>query len=159
MSDRAGSSDEECPRGVMKRRRGDTKRYSARVVCLRDGVKALGDFLTPRLASQAWDEEMCRRFLLASVLPVLNDAAAASGEERVAGRAAAGGVAGELLEALLGDDAWHDVVMCGIGHGGVFPPLQTACPSVRTCRLPPACRLRPCIWHRLTCILIQVLFQ
>lgn len=129
----ADSSDEdtECPRGVRLLRRVGGDRWAARVACLREGVKALGEFPSSSLASLAWDEEMCRRFLLSSVLPVLNDAAAAGGRaglgsgtceaQREAEREAEGGNE-ELLEALLCDDAWHDVLLCGIGPGGSVPP-------------------------------------
>ena len=47
-----GEGVEECPRGVRRTQRGEAVRYTARVVCLREGVKALGEFASPADASQ-----------------------------------------------------------------------------------------------------------
>ena len=42
----------EFPRGVRRTQRGDAVRYTARVVCLRDGVQSLGEFAAPGEASK-----------------------------------------------------------------------------------------------------------
>ena len=47
-----GEGVQECPRGVRRTQRGEAVRYTARVVCLREGVKALGEFASPADASQ-----------------------------------------------------------------------------------------------------------
>jgi hypothetical protein len=100
------------PRGVKALSRGeDVIRYAARVGGP-GGVCTFGEFETAHAAGAAWDTEMRRRFPFPAVAPLLNDASA--------GAAAAGedpGGSADLLEALLGDDAWHDVVLCGAGRG------------------------------------------
>jgi hypothetical protein len=47
-----GGGVEECPRGVRRTQRGEAVRYTARVVCLREGVKTLGEFASTADASQ-----------------------------------------------------------------------------------------------------------
>ena len=47
-----GEGVEECPRGVRRTQRGEAVRYTARVVCLREGVKTLGEFASTADASQ-----------------------------------------------------------------------------------------------------------
>jgi hypothetical protein len=42
---------------------------------------------------------------------------------------------GEQLEALLGDDAWHDVFLCSTGLGGVSTLLALANECIDMCGL------------------------
>ena len=106
------AQDARLPRGVKAMSRGeDVVMYAARVGGP-GGVWTVGEFETARAAGAAWDAEMRRLFPLPAVAPLLNDASA--------GATAAGeslGGSADLLEALLGDDAWHDVVLCGAGRG------------------------------------------
>ena len=71
------------------------------------------------VCSQAWDAEMCKRFPLWSIAPVLNNAALGAAASVTAQKAMGG--RDEQLEALLGDDAWHDVFLCATGPGGLHP--------------------------------------
>ena len=129
-SARDGVGEEELPRGVRLLKRGDAVKYTARVACLREGVKTLGEFRTASEASAAWDAEMRRRFPLSSIASVLNDASAVTAADLGTERSGAAfgaspppvdgdGEPIEQLEALLGDDAWHDVNFCGLGPGGL----------------------------------------
>ena len=63
---------------------------------------------------------MCKRFPLWSIAPVLNNAALGAAVSATAQKAMGSG--DEQLEALLGDDAWHDVILCATGPGGLSLP-------------------------------------
>ena len=153
--DEANEGDEVVdglPRGVRLLKRSDVTRYTARVSCL-EGVKTLGEFANTSDAGAAWDHEMCRRFSLSSIAPVLNNPtmhpgagvgmASSDGIQRVEESGDAGIV--EPLEALLSDDAWHDVNLCGVASGGLVSPVlpqdAAAFPFVLTV---PSLFLRPC---------------
>ena len=60
---------------------------------------------------------MCKRFPLWSIAPVLNNAALGAAASAKAQKAVDSG--DEQLEALLGDDALHDVILCATGPGGL----------------------------------------
>jgi hypothetical protein len=123
---------EGLPRGVRLLKRSDVTRYTARVSCL-EGVKTLGEFANTSDAGAAWDHEMCRRFSLSSIAPVLNNPTThlgagvgmASSDVQCVQSAEESGDAGivEPLEALLSDNAWHDVNLCGVASGGLVSPL------------------------------------
>lgn len=138
------------PRGVRVVYRGDDERYSARVASF-DGVKTLlGEYSSADEAGAAWDAEMRQRFPVSAISPLLNEVPAAT---RSPGAGEENG--GELLEALLGNEAWHDVVLCGTAPGGLCHPLfcyrepvrlfleQRSCTHERT--LLPACSRSGCL--------------
>ena len=110
---------DECPRGVRRLAGGGVKRYAVFVACSQEGVRVHGEYETAKLASAGWDSEMMKRFPLASIAPVLNNASLGLACAQRAGSIGASTGEAEQLEALMGDDAWHDVVLCGVGPGGL----------------------------------------